>query len=163
MESAKKEWIVFIRVIATFSVIILHVSAEIPTLYNKVSNTTWFIGNFFDSLVRCCVPLFLMISGALLLGKGIDKFDFLRKRFLRVLLPFLFWSSIYIFSNIFFKILHHEDFNLLEYISNSIHYGSANHMWFVYMILGIYLFIPILNKWIINSNKKEINFIYYYG
>lgn len=76
MESIKKEWIDYLRVIATVSVIFLHVSAEIPTLYKKIPDDIWWIGNFFDGAVRFCVPLFLMISGALLLGKKLNTTEF---------------------------------------------------------------------------------------
>lgn len=159
MESEKKEWIDYLRVIATVSVIFLHVSAEIPTLYKKIPNDIWWIGNFFDSSVRFCVPLFLMISGALLLGKKINTTDFLKKRIWRVLLPFLFWSLIYILLNVVFKLYTGEKINVLEYVFNQLHYGSANHLWFVYMILGIYLFLPIINSWIVNSETNDL--LYY--
>jgi surface polysaccharide O-acyltransferase-like enzyme len=42
-----------------------------------------------------------------------------------------------------------ELFNLLKL-------GSATHLWYIYMIMGIYLFIPILSKWVQNCNEKEI-------
>lgn len=159
MESEKKEWINYLRVIATVSVIFLHVSAEIPTLYKKIPDDIWWIGNFFDSAVRFCVPLFLMISGALLLGKKINTTDFLKKRIWRVLLPFLFWSLIYIALNVVFKLYTGEKINVLEYVFNQLHYGSANHLWFVYMILGVYLFVPIINSWIVNSETNDL--LYY--
>lgn len=61
--------------------------------------------------------------------------------------------------NVVFKLYTGEKINVLEYAFNQLHYGSANHLWFVYMILGIYLFLPIINSWIMNS---EINDLLYY-
>ncbi len=159
MVSENKEWINYLRVIATIGVIILHVSAEIPKLYGDVSNDVWWIGNLIDSSVRFCVPLFLMISGTLLLGKKIDTINFLKKRVWRVLLPFLFWSFIYIILIVVFKVYTGEEINIFNYVFSQLHFGSANHLWFVYMILGVYLFIPIINVWVINSNVKD--FLYY--
>lgn len=156
VKSENIQWINNLRVIATISVIFLHVAAELPTLYSKIPDDKWWVGNFYDSAVRFCVPLFLMISGALLLGKKINTIEFIKKRFIRVLLPFLFWSIIYVILNVIFKIYTNEKFNVLEYILRQLHYGSANHMWFVYMILGIYLFMPIINEWIINAKTQDI-------
>jgi surface polysaccharide O-acyltransferase-like enzyme len=158
MVAETKEWINYIRVIATISVLFLHVAAEIPTLYGEVPINTWWIGNLVDSSVRFCVPLFIMISGALLLGKKMNTIDFLKKRVTRVLFPFLFWSFVYIAVNVLFKLYTGKEIYILEYVLKQLRYGSANHLWFVYMILGLYLFIPILNVWINNSTPNDLKY-----
>ncbi|HZN48329.1 MAG TPA: acyltransferase family protein, partial [Ramlibacter sp.] len=58
--------IALLRVIACFMVIQLHVSAE---LFHRFAKQGWWAGNFYDSLVRACVPLFFMIAGATLLRR----------------------------------------------------------------------------------------------
>ncbi|POR16914.1 hypothetical protein BWK58_15200, partial [Flavobacterium columnare] len=89
-------WITSLRVLATFSVIFLHTSAEILYQYGKTSNANWWIGNIYDSSVRFCVPIFLMISGALILSKDYKNItEYLKKRVLRIIFPFLFWSIVY--------------------------------------------------------------------
>ena len=55
----------------------------------------WWVGNVADSLVRFAVPVFLMLSGATMLGKEYSLTDFYKKRFLRVFLPFVFWLGMY--------------------------------------------------------------------
>ena len=54
----------------------LCITAETPTLYEEVPITTGWIGNLIDSSVRFCVALFIMINGALLLGKEMNTIEF---------------------------------------------------------------------------------------
>lgn len=153
-------WTTNLRVVATISVIFLHVTAGILYQYGTISNSIWWTGNIYDSLVRFCVPVFVMLTGVLLLGKKYELNDFLKKRFLRIVLPFLFWSLIYALFSLIIKIFggNHEMsfFELVKWLINKLKNGSSVHLWYIYMIIGIYLFIPILSKWIQNTTEKEI-------
>lgn len=144
-------WIDVLKAVAAFSVIILHVSGSLLNEFNDKEQ--WWVGNLYDSLVRFCVPVFVMISGVLLLGRDESLSNFLKKRFTRLLFPFFLWSIIYLILKI--------DYNLpiQEIVLESfkkLKNGTEFHLWYIYMIIGIYLFIPIINKWIIHANKKEI-------
>ena len=108
------EWIVSLRVLATISVIVLHVAAGITYQYGRVSNFDWWIANIYDSTVRFCVPIFLMITGTVVLNKPFESTrEYLKKMFLRILLPFLFWSIIYIAKDLLLKFYHGESMNLI--------------------------------------------------
>jgi surface polysaccharide O-acyltransferase-like enzyme len=51
------------------------------------------------------------------------------------------------------------DLPLKEIISYSIKVlksGTEFHLWYIYMLIGLYLFIPILSKWTVNATKKEM-------
>lgn len=162
MKSEKLEWIDSLRVLATFSVIILHVACSILYQYGSISNLDWWVGNIYDSSVRFCVPIFLMISGTLILSKTYESIgEYLRKRVLRILFPFLFWSIIYITRDLFFKFNHGEYLSFIEvlkFIFLRLKDGASFHLWYVYMIIGLYLFFPIIGKWINKSNKHEIKY-----
>lgn len=152
-------WTNNLRVLATISVIFLHVSGQILIQYGTVSNFVWWIGNLYDGSVRFCVPVFVMLTGALLLPKTYKLSEFLRKRFLRIILPFLFWSFVYILFALNTKLLQNHNITTLEIITwalDLLKSGSSTHLWYIYMIIGIYLFIPILSKWIQNSDEKLI-------
>lgn len=145
------------RALATIAVIILHVSAPILYKYGSISYYTWNIGNLFDGMVRWCVPVFFMLSGSLLLNEDIEISSFLKKRFLRILPPFIFWSFIYIIFDQF--IFNSEPVGILEYIKITgmkLFNGSKYHLWFVYTLLGLYLVIPILRKFVRKSSNKEV-------
>ncbi|MEJ6792547.1 MAG: acyltransferase family protein [Lacinutrix sp.] len=100
-----------------------------------------------------------MISGALLLDKDYQLNDFLSKRVLRILPPFIFWSLIYVFYDAFILgSKSYEFFEFLNLLINKLLHGSQYHLSFIYTLLGLYLFIPILIKWIKHVNKKEIRY-----
>lgn len=149
-------WADDLRLIAIIGVIILHV---IPNLLytTSVSDSVFWLSNIYASSFRFSVPIFVMLSGALVLQKDYGLLAFIRSKFLRLLLPFVFWSLIYIVYNLVCSI--NGDLNLLLIIKLSINYlinGSSFHLWYIYMIIGVYLFIPIIGKWIRSCSESEI-------
>lgn len=152
-------WTNNLRVLATISVILLHVSGQILIQFGKVSNFVWWTGNIYDSSVRFCVPIFVMLTGALLLPKAYELGEFLRKRFLRIILPFLFWSFIYMLFTYYVKLSPNHEMSPLEIITwglDLLKSGSSPHLWYIYMIIGIYLITPIISKWVQNCKENEI-------
>ncbi|QRM87789.1 acyltransferase family protein [Lacinutrix sp. WUR7] len=73
--------------------------------------------------------------------------------------PLVFWSLIYIAYSVFVvgdnNILF---FDLVKKIIRNLLHGSKFHLWFVYTLLGLYLFIPILRKWVKQAHKKEFHY-----
>ena len=115
----------------------------------------------FNSLARICVPLFAVISGYLLLPIKTDYTTFLKRRFIRISFPFIIFCILY---DIFFYILRAYDTKtmFINIPKIFINYGTEiGHLWYIYMILGIYLFIPIISPWI-KTAKKE-HFYYYFA
>lgn len=160
IEINKGNWISNLRVIATLSVIILHVAAELLlTTFTNPPNVSWNVANIYDSLVRYCVPVFVMITGALMLPQEIELSVFFQKRFKRVLIPFLFWSLVYIFNSFWSDVRIGNTYTPILAIKKVINYflfGASYHLWYIYMLIGLYLFMPILSKWIRNCPEKEI-------
>ncbi len=125
------------RVGACFMVVILHVAAVRFATFDD----QWWASNFYDSLARSCVPLFLMITGVLLLGKQESLPAFLSKRFARILPPLLFWSLFYMAWNT----LQGERYGLwYDWLRTLAHGPVVFHLWYLYAIVGIYLFVPFL-------------------
>ncbi len=158
-------WIDLIKVFAIFSVVVLHTSGAILPLIGKIDFSYWMTGNIYNSMVRMSVPLFFMVSGVLLLNSREETLViFFKKRFLKVIIPLIAWSLIYI---IFTKYKLDQNFNTFEdivYIFNRIVYSFNRpvyyHLWFLYTILGIYLFLPILKVFIkYSSQSLQIYFI----
>lgn len=155
----KMSWATNLRVAATISVILVHVTAEILYQYGYVSNFVWWTGNVYDSFVRFCVPVFVMLTGVLMLSRTYELSEFLKKRFSRIVLPFLFWSFVYAMFALNDNISGGHEMSFWEIIEWVIHLllnGSSYHLWYIYMIIGIYLLVPILSKWIQNATEKEI-------
>ena len=161
LPAEKQPWIDHLRATATIAVVFLHVSAPLIYQFGKVDASWWWVANVFNSCVRSSVPLFFMVSGALLLPKEQELTVFLKKRFMRIIYPFLFWALIHIVMNLIMKIKTHEVRTLndaLENIGAKIASGVAFHYWYVFVIIGIYLFVPIIGKWARSSSKKELQY-----
>ena len=153
-----------IRVLACYLVLLTHAG---ETFYMgdgfvaliKSDKNIW--AGISNSLSRACVPLFVMISGYLLLPIKTDYKTFLKKRFTRISFPFLIFCILY---DLFYYIRGDIDLktmfiNIPKILMN---YGTeVGHLWYMYMAMGIYLFIPIISPWI-KTAKKE-HFYYYFA
>ncbi len=139
----------YLRVLATFAVIILHVAAQ---NFRKVElgSFEWNVFNFTDAAVRWCVPIFVMISGALFLdnNKPLTLKKLYSKNILRIVTAFIFWSAIYATYNV----LNGKDLRdgILLFVKG--HY----HLWFLFMIAGLYVIVPLLRK--ITASKSATQY-----
>ena len=85
-------------------------------MYGRIPAQLWWIGHIYDTLGRFCVPVFVMLSGALLLHRESSLAQFFSRRFLRIILPFLFWSVVYALHYIFI-IRKSSSFSLSHFLS----------------------------------------------
>ncbi|WP_415186318.1 acyltransferase family protein [Shimwellia blattae] len=85
------------RILSIFAVIVLH-QASAFSLYENTS-LEWWVVDFYNSFARWCVPVFIMLSGYLLLHKEEGFYVFYRKRLSRILIPLIFWSFFYLLWN----------------------------------------------------------------
>lgn len=151
-------WITNLRVFATICVVFIHTAGGALIKFGKIHSETWWTANLINGFGRFTVPVFVMISGALLLGREIELISFLQKRFLRVWVPFTLWVVIYIaYHNIFEKNPIPFSRAILEYFTGG--NGQYGHLWFVYMILGLYLFTPIINYFVQKATETEIVYL----
>ncbi|MDS1142455.1 acyltransferase family protein [Pusillimonas sp. SM2304] len=127
------------RVGACFMVVVLHVAA----VGFGVFDDQWWASNFYDSLTRSCVPIFLMITGVLLLGRQESMPEFFKKRFARILPPLLFWSLFYMAWNTWEGKQYGAWYDWIKELANG---PVTFHLWYLYAIVGIYLFVPFLRK-----------------
>lgn len=151
-------WLDNLRVTATISVIFLHVAAPFLSKFGNISNFNWWTANVYDSLVRFSVPVFVMITGALLLPKEYQLNDYLKKRVVRIVFPFAFWITVYLIHVLSllkngFKL---PFLDMLTIGATKFANQTTYHFWYIYMIIGIYLFIPIISKWAKKATEREI-------
>ncbi|GAB4461904.1 MAG: hypothetical protein Kow0070_20170 [Anaerolineales bacterium] len=92
----RKVWLDYLRVFAILAVITGHVIADFYGLFGKVGAAEWWLSNVLGILARSAVPVFVMVSGALLLGKSYSIGAFYKKRALRLIPPIIFWNLVYL-------------------------------------------------------------------
>lgn len=186
--AAQKQHIVWIdcaRWIAMFLVVVCHACDPFNCDPDSISNPEFLRwGAIWGSLLRSSVPLFVMITGALLLPiREATLGDFYKKRLPRVLYPFLIWSAIYTLSPWIFGLISDSaeaaknltttffpysgfmndgngpatDFasalKTLATVPFSFNYFSV-HLWYVYMLIGLYLYLPIFSAWVEKASEK---------
>ena len=150
-------WLDNSRIIAIFAVVFLHAAGGVVNI-SPVGTESWWVGNFYDSLVRWCVPVFVMISGALLLdpSKKEDLKTFYLKRLSKILIPILFWSAFFLMWAALKGVMKGEALEIVELAKRLLSGLPYYHMWFFYMIACLYIFTPFIRKIISNSSRFEI-------
>lgn len=134
----KKERIFYLdelRALAILFVLLAHTIQFFPVNINYLTSPTLLS---YLTIARMGVPLFFMLSGALLIGKTYSLSDFFKKRFSRVLIPAIFWYII-----LFVSVAYANGFNFdLMYVW----INDAQFPWFVCAIIGVYLVMPIFSS-----------------
>ena len=147
-----------LRVIACYLVIQQHASefyyiGEGGTVVTG-SNTFW-IG-IITTLCRSSVPLFVMLSGFLLLPMQDKISTFFRKRFTRIVYPFIAWCVLYAG---YYVLSRGDSFSqmALNILHIPVNFGcEIGHLWYIYMLIGLYLVTPIISPWLQQASKREL-------
>ncbi|WP_161635595.1 acyltransferase [Paraburkholderia mimosarum] len=153
-------WLDTARVVAIFAVVVLHVAANV-VVHEPVGSSNWWVGNIYDSLVRWCVPVFVMVSGALLLDRNKleNTKDFYIKRASRVAIPLVIWSLIFFLWRYFESNIEGGQTRFKD-LAFSITQGTPYYrLWFLFMIIFIYIFTPFFGKITFNSSIRELKLI----
>lgn len=147
----------YVRVLACFMVIFVHsceffyVGTDGCTITND-RDRFWI--SLIDGTFRISVPLFVMTSSYLLLPLRVSGVPFFKRRFTRIIIPFVIWSVLYATVPVLYGDLTVEGMkeSLLRLLYNF--NISSGHLWFIYMLIGLYLFMPILTPWLQQASKK---------
>ena len=161
-----------LRCLAIIAVILVHVFMPARSLvlsqYSTFPSLNWWITDFFVAN-RCGVDIFLLLAGALSLGRPWKIKPFLEKRIPRIVFPFLFWGFILSIGFIVLSYMFPDTIPIVKafdiksliayivhaYIADSVGFGPY---WFFWMILGTYLIMPIFNKWLCNAKLTDVEY-----
>ncbi|MCM3756308.1 acyltransferase family protein [Sporosarcina aquimarina] len=147
----------WLRILAALAVVTIHVSAGIVTDEAQDYKSPWMAGNFYEAISRWAVPMFVMISGALMLSskREIILLSFLKKKLAKILIPLFAWSVIY-YSN---EVRKDEiTFSIADFIKRFATDDIVYHLWFLYMIAGLYIITPLLKILIQHAKRKDIEY-----
>lgn len=170
-------WLDVVRFVAMFTVVCCHCTDPFNFYPGTAPNIDeiklW--GAIYGALLRPCVPLFVMITGALLLPVRGEVSVFYKKRIPRVLWPFLIWSVIYnLFPWItgllgikpeiildFFpysgeEVMRQSLSISLDYIAQiPFNFSIVDvHMWYIYLLIGLYFYLPVFSAWVEKASDK---------
>lgn len=172
-------WLDVLKLIAIFMVICVHCSDPFNVSPEARSNPDYnFRGSLYGSALRSCVPLFVMITGVLLLPVKQSMKDFYKKRLLRIASPFVIWSVLYnlfpwftgvlgLSNSLIPKVFAYAPADASQTFGNAISNivlipikfrTYTVPMWYLYMLIGLYLYMPIFSSWIKEANVREKQF-----
>lgn len=134
------------RWLAALAVVLVHCAALPLQSTTEFGSAAWQWANLYDAAARWCVPVFVMISGALLLDphRADTVGDFYRKRAVRILPPLLFWSLFYLGWSAFMHAWQGVPLAVSDWLGKLLQGAPYYHLWYLYMIVGLYLFAPFI-------------------
>lgn len=165
-------WIDMLRVVACFFVVFSHCCDPFVAQFD--ANREMFLtGVFAGSLMRPCVPLFAMMTAVLLLpikpGTTVNRFY--RKRIGRIIVPLAFWSvALPLMAFLYFTVANPETANMQlsvnDYTTDTLLQRfytfifnfnfDTTPLWYLYMLIGLYLIMPMISSWLTQATRKEI-------
>ena len=152
LNNNKREiWLDWMRVTALFLVMVTHscepfyLGGEGTQILTK-ADAIWV--SILNSIPRACVALFVFASAYLQFPLHYSTGEFFKKRAIRIIPPFLFWTIVY-------ALAWGEPVQNFKDLLLNFNY-AAGHLWFVYMLVGLYLIMPLLSPWAEKVGKKEL-------
>jgi surface polysaccharide O-acyltransferase-like enzyme len=145
----RKYWVDYLRCLGILGVICTHVTADFYVKSFTIGGANWWTANVINASSRFAVPLFVMISGCVLLGRNFSIEEFYKTRFMRLFPPLIFWTLFYYV----FRLYHGEGIKIIIRfpVSGSIYF----HLWYLSMFICLMIFVPFINKLVIG--KKLTN------
>lgn len=160
----------YLRIFACFLVIVVHASENFygaagagemagpQSFLADEADRLWV--SLYDGFSRMSVPLFIMISAYLLVpvADGRSMGQFYRRRFKRVVPPFVIFMVLYstlpvLWGQIDTATMWHDLSRIpLNFPS------LAGHLWFMYPLISLYLFMPIISPWLNRATARQERF-----
>lgn len=152
--SARNINIDYLRVIATIFVVLIHITIPAISRRDSISSFQWWLVSIMDVFTLTAVPIFVMISGAMLLKSTTKTFkDFYSKRFSRIFVPSVFYVAVYMVWSL---VVGYET-SIKTYLIKTIIYGNPyTHLYFLFVIAGLYVLTPWLSKMLAALTSKEL-------
>ena len=148
-------WPDVIKVYAIIAVVVIHSCVPFVYHYASISHFNWWVCDFCYAMSRPAVPLFVMLSGMFLLGKNEALGVFFAKRVKKVLIPFVFWQIFYFIWQ-GYQDTHHIS---LKGMVPAIFDGpTCYHLWYPFMLVGLYLATPVLRVYVQNASDAQIKY-----
>lgn len=154
---AKLVYIEVLRILAAYLVIFNHTRMKGFLLFSERTDSPFYFFYMFLSILdKVAVPLFFMISGALLLKKDETVVECFKKRVLHfilviiaVSLPYHLWLDFYRQGRAL------SEFRLSEFLLTVYSRDASFHLWYLYQYLGILLMLPFLRRLARGMTKQE--------
>ncbi|MEU8132519.1 acyltransferase [Streptodolium elevatio] len=145
----------WLRVIAIVAVVAIHTTGMTMTDEGLRGSAVWWTAAIVNVGSTWAVPVFVMISGALLLGparEGEDAVGFYRRRLARIAVPLVFWHAFYIGFKMWVK-----DYRpaVEKVVGDMLLARTYTALYFFWLILGLYLLVPVLRVFLAHASARD--------
>jgi len=150
-DEKREIWLDWLRVTACFLVMATHscepfyLGGEGSLILTK-ADAVWV--SVLNVIPRAAIALFIFTSSYLQFPLHYSSGEFFKRRAKRILVPFIFWSIVY-------ALVWGEPVQNFKDLLLNFNY-AAGHLWFVYMLIGVYLIMPLLSPWAEKVGKREL-------
>lgn len=140
-----------LRIVSCFMVVCIHTCLNYQYGLESLNNTLALVG---QSLFRIGLPVFFMLSGYFILNSKVDfSVESLYFRIKKIITPFIFFSMVHWF--IINKEMVLSFAGMIDYIyALTVRNSISMHFWFVYSLIGLYLFSQPINYLLKNISEK---------
>lgn len=147
-----------LRILACFSVVMLHSASQFWYIL-PVKSAEWLASNTYDAMFRFGVPIFVMLSGRFFLSAPgeVNIRKLYSKNILRLLTAFVMWSALYGIVDCAVWVNVDGGFAWESLVSEM--FMGRYHLWYLPMLIGIYMILPILKTWITHCSKKNMEYL----
>lgn len=145
-QSQSIQYINVLRILAIYAVVTAHVAIWL-TMAIRPFVLHWWLGCWLFYLGHFSIPVFVMISGALLLddARRESAGQFYRRRMVRVGVPLVVWTVVYLLVR---HLIDGEPLSVGSVVQLILTGDPYYHLWFLYMIFGLYLITPALRTFV---------------
>jgi len=153
---ADTRWMDVLRIAAMAAVVVIHaVAPVVETRTTDFGSTTWWVANVLDASTRWSVPVFIMVSGALLLdpARRMTVRSFYLRRLHRVGIPLIAWICFYLI----FREFYNAGGITPEQAAAEIISGSVFlHLYFLFILVGLYVLTPYLRVLTLHAPRRML-------
>ncbi|MBI5724657.1 MAG: acyltransferase family protein [Planctomycetes bacterium] len=156
LSAAPDRWLAYgdaMRVLGVLAVLLVH-TCDMVVFSDKTGNRDWWIADCIDAAGRWAVPVFIMLSGALLLDSSRKEgtLEFYRRRLVRLGIAILFWSAFFMLFSVYYTKWRVWDWSSPWSVWRELLYGAPYmHMHFVFRLAGLYAVTPMLRVYVRNA------------
>ena len=146
-----------LRCVAAVAVIAIHVLAPYRHELGSIPFDQWLTAVGVNGVSRWAVPVFILISGALMLSdqRPFDAKYYVKRRLGKVLLPFIIWSLFYAYLS-GWTLAGYDLGVTKQVLSDSFTHSTYYHLGFFYYFIPLYLVIPLLQIFVRRTTDEAV-------
>lgn len=144
-----------VRIIAIFGAIAIHIVFPFYGRWDYIGGKVWWLTDIWNAFARTSIPLFILLSGFLILNNQDNIAQTWYRTIKRILIPLFFWSGVYIVWDALFS---KHSIRWIDFLL-SIFHGGLFHYYFLGVLAGLYIISPILRFLLNEASSKLIKYL----